>query len=113
LLVRLDSSGGTLADLAARLDAPAIVVARAGLGTLNAGALTCEALHARRVHCRGLVIGAWPAQPDLAAQCNVDDLPAYTGRPLLGRLPDGAAKLRRDEFLQAALAGLGSGVLDG
>jgi dethiobiotin synthetase len=111
--VRLDAAGGTLADLAARLDAPTVVVARAGLGTLNASALTCEALHARGVRCHGLVIGAWPAQPDLAAECNIDDLPVYTGRPLLGRLPDGAGHLGRGEFLRAALAGLGSGVLDG
>jgi dethiobiotin synthetase len=111
LLVHLDAAGGTLADLAARLDAPAIVVARAGLGTLNASALTCEALDTRGVDCRGVVIGAWPAQPDLAAECNLNDLPAYTGRPLLGRLPDGAGKLERDAFLETALAGLGSGAL--
>ena len=106
LLVHLDLEGGTLADLAARLRAPTIVVARAGLGTLNASALTCEALYARAVHCLGLVIGAWPAEPDLAATCNLDDLPAYTGRPLLGRLPEGAARLGRAGFLEAGRAGL-------
>lgn len=106
LLVHLDLEGGTLADLAAALRAPTIVVARAGLGTLNASALTCEALRARGVDCLGVVIGAWPADPDLAAACNLDDLPAYTGCPVLGRLPDGAGGLGRAEFLEAARAGL-------
>src|SRR5690349_3926435 len=54
LLVHFDAGGGTFADLARALDAPAIVVARAGLGTLNASALTCEALAARGVECLGL-----------------------------------------------------------
>ena len=47
LLVRFDEDGGTLADAAAVLGAPVLVVARAGLGTLNAVALTSEALRAR------------------------------------------------------------------
>jgi dethiobiotin synthetase len=110
LLVHLDAAGGTLADLAARLGAPAIVVVRAGLGTLNMSALTCEALRVRGVVCLGLVIGAWPAQLDLAAVCNVDDLPTYTGRPLLGRLPDGVGRLEQGAFFEAARAGLVPGL---
>ena len=112
LLVHLDGAGGTLADLAARLEAPAVVVVHAGLGTLNASALTCEALHARGVHCLGLVIGAWPSHPDLAANCNLDDLPRYTGRPVLGRMPDGAGKLSQPAFLEVARAGLAPGLAD-
>lgn len=106
LLVHLDAAGGTLADLAARLGAPALVVVRAGLGTLNASALTCEALRARGVDCLGVVIGAWPARPDLAAAWNLDDLPAYTGRPLLGRLPDQAGRLAPPAFVEAVRTGL-------
>jgi dethiobiotin synthetase len=112
LLVHLDAAGATLADLAVRLGAPAVVVVRAGLGTLNASALTCEALRSRGVDCLGLVIGAWPRQPGLATRCNVDDLPAYTGFPLLGRLPEDAARLSPAEFLNAVRAGLGSGTGD-
>ncbi len=101
VLVRLDDSG-TIADVAARLGAPALVVARAGLGTLNHTALACEALRARDVHCAGVVIGAWPAEPDLASRCNLDDLAAYAGAPVLGRLPEGAGQMPRDEFLATA-----------
>jgi len=112
LLVHLDAGGGTLADLARALDAPVIVVVRAGLGTLNHTALTCEALRARGVECAGVVVGAWPDDPDLAATCNLDDLPVYAGAPLLGRLPQGAGALDPDAFLAVAREGL-AGALNG
>jgi dethiobiotin synthetase len=108
LLVRLrDDPPGTLADVAALLDAPVLVVAAAGLGTLNAAALTVEALSIRGLTCAGIVIGAWPAAPDLAACENLRDLPAVTGVPLLGALPDGAGALGRADFARVARHGLG------
>jgi dethiobiotin synthetase len=107
LLVRLDQSGGTLADVATELGAPVLVVATAGLGTLNTAALTAEALRTRALACRGVVIGAWPEQPDLASRCNLTDLPAVTGVPLLGVLPEHAAALPRARFREVARHGLG------
>lgn len=98
LLVHLDDAGGTLADAARLLAAPVLVVAAAGLGTLNATALTAEALRARGLICRGVLLGSWPAQPDLAARCNLTDLPAAAGTPLLGALPEGAAALPPEDF---------------
>jgi dethiobiotin synthetase len=103
LLVRLDRSDTTIADVAAGLDAPVLVVARAGLGTLNATALTCEALRARSLECAGVVVGSWPADPDLAARCNLEDLPEYAGAPLVGCLPEGAGALDREAFLRLAM----------
>jgi dethiobiotin synthetase len=99
-----------LADLARELDAPALVVARAGLGTLNHTALTCEALRARGIRCEGVVIGAWPAEPDLACTCNLEDLPEYTGEPLLGAMPENAATLDPGAFLAAARRSLAPAV---
>ncbi len=87
LLVRLDEQGGTIADVAQLLDAPLIVVARAGLGTLNHTALTVEAIERRNLRCLGIVIGAWPKDPDLAAECNLEDLAEIA--PVLGRIPEG------------------------
>ncbi|MHA6795294.1 dethiobiotin synthase [Pseudonocardia bannensis] len=103
LLVRFtDDPPGTLADVAAALDAPVLVVAAAGLGTLNHTALTVEALHTRGLTCAGVVVGAWPAEPGLAARCNLADLPAVTGVPLLGALPAGAARLGPLDFAEVA-----------
>lgn len=110
LLVPLDDSGGTLADVAAALLASVLVVVGAGLGTLNHTALTVEALRTRRLGCVGVVIGAWPTQPDLAARCNLVDLPAVTGVPLLGLVPEGAGRLTPAEFLPAARRGLEPGL---
>jgi len=106
LLVELDGAGGTLADLARELAAPVLVVARAGLGTLNHVALTCAAIRHRGLECAGIVIGAWPAAPDLAATCNLDDLEPYARSPLLGAIPENAGTLPPDAFLEAARRGL-------
>jgi dethiobiotin synthetase len=107
LLVRFTADGATVADLALGLGAPAVVVTRPALGTLNHTALTCEALRARGVSCPGLIIGAWPDRPDLAARSNLEDLPHYAGVPLLGRLPEGAARLDSSAFGELAIAELG------
>ncbi|GAA2811945.1 dethiobiotin synthase [Saccharopolyspora taberi] len=104
LLVHYDDAGGTLADVAALLSAPVLVVAHAGLGTLNAAALTAEALRSRGVECAGVVVGSWPDEPDLASRCNLVDLPAVTGAPLLGALPEAAAD--PEGFRARARAGL-------
>ncbi|PJE97947.1 dethiobiotin synthase [Streptomyces carminius] len=93
LLVRFDGRGATLADVAELLGAPVLVVAAAGLGTLNATALTAQALRSRRLECAGVVVGSWPREPDLAARCNLTDLPVAAGVPLAGLLPAGAGAL--------------------
>ncbi|MEU6575700.1 dethiobiotin synthase [Streptomyces sp. NPDC046805] len=102
LLVRFDAAGGTLADAAGLLNAPVLVVASAGLGTLNATELTACELRSRGVELLGVVIGSWPAAPDLASRCNVADLPDVTGAPLLGALPAGAGALPPTDFRATA-----------
>ncbi|WP_156757379.1 dethiobiotin synthase [Actinokineospora pegani] len=107
LLVRFDPDGGTLADVAWSLHAPVLVVATAGLGVLNTAALTTEALRTRGIACAGLVVGAWPAEPDLAARCNLDDLPSVTGAPLVGVVPEGVGRLDGAAFAEGARRWLG------
>ncbi|HTU06731.1 MAG TPA: dethiobiotin synthase [Trebonia sp.] len=106
LLVRYDPDGGTLAGLAADLAAPVVVVAAAGLGTLNHTALTLEALAARKIISEGVVVGSWPRHPGLAEQANLTDLRVVAGGPLAGVLGEGAGALDRAAFLAAARAGL-------
>ncbi|MEU6805720.1 dethiobiotin synthase [Streptomyces neyagawaensis] len=98
LLVRFDEAGGTLADTARLLGAPVLLVASAGLGTLNTTELTARELAAREVRLTGVVIGSWPKAPDLASRCNVADLPVVAGAPLLGAVPEGAGALDPAEF---------------
>ncbi|MET8755009.1 dethiobiotin synthase [Streptomyces sp. NPDC059104] len=102
LLVRFDEKGHTLADAARLLAAPVLVVAPAGLGTLNATALTAEALRARDLSPFGVVVGSWPAAPGLAARCNLADLPDVSGIPLLGAVPEGSGALEPAAFRTAA-----------
>ncbi|MFE9354753.1 dethiobiotin synthase [Streptomyces olivaceoviridis] len=102
LLVRFDAAGGTLADAAKLLGAPVLVVAQAGLGTLNVTELTARELRRRGLEPAGVVIGSWPAAPDLATRCNVADLPEVAAAPLLGALPAGAGALPPTEFRTAA-----------
>ena len=98
LLVRFDAEGSNLADAARLLGAPVLVVAAAGLGTLNSVELTGEALRARGLRQAGVVIGSWPREAGLAERCNVRDLPVVAGADLLGAVPGGAGSLPPEAF---------------
>jgi dethiobiotin synthetase len=93
-----------LAQAAVYFGVPAgfVVVARAGLGTLNHAALTVQAIQRRELYVHGLVIGSWPADPDLAATQNLLDLPMMTGVPVLGRIPEGVGDLAPEAFAAGA-----------
>jgi len=107
LLVRYDKAGTTIADLAAMLAAPVLVVAAASLGTLNHTALTLEAIAARKLRLAGVVIGSWPRDPGLADRENLTDLETVAGGPLTGLLPEHSGSLPQEEFRAVALHGLG------
>lgn len=103
LLVHLDGEGKTLADLGIALrDAGAragfVLVVSPRLGTLNVTALTAEALERRGLDLVGHVVGSYPAEPGLAERTNLDDLPSAAGAQPLGRIPEGAARLKPAEF---------------
>lgn len=87
----------TVADLAVSLGAPAVVVVRAGLGTLNHTALTLEALERRAIPA-GVVLGAWPAEPQLVHWANLSDLVPT----MVGALPDGAGGMDPGVFRRSA-----------
>lgn len=80
-----------------------VVVARAGLGTLNHTGLTVQAIQHRELTVEGVIIGSWPAEPDVAAEQNLLDLPVLTGVPILGRIPEGAGALDSPTFADSAL----------
>jgi dethiobiotin synthetase len=92
----------TMADLAIALRAPVLVVTAAGLGTLNHTALTVGRLAEDNIAVAGIVIGSWPAQPELVERCNVADLAAMGA--LAGVLPAGMAAM--GDFRKRARASL-------
>jgi len=70
----------TALDLAQACDLDAIVVARAGLGTLNHIAMTVMVLRSRQIPIRGIVLNGRSATPDIAESTN----PAALSRMLHG-----------------------------
>ena len=70
----------TVLDIAQSCDLDAIVVARAGLGTLNHVALTVMVLRSREIPIRGIVLNGRSDAPDLAESTN----PAALSRMLHG-----------------------------
>jgi len=95
--VRPSGEPWTFADLATTLGVSTVVVARAGLGTLNHTALTLEALSRRGIPA-GVVLGAWPAEPELVHWANLSELVPH----LVGALPDGAGAMEPGVFRRSA-----------
>ena len=66
--------GYTVLDLAQACDLDAVVVARAGLGTLNHVAMTIMMLRSREIPIRGIVLNGRSETPDLAESTNPSTL---------------------------------------
>lgn len=79
--------GLTMADLALRWALPAVVVARASLGTINHTRLTLEAARGRGLEVRGLVISHASGALSAADTANLGALLEAPGVPLLAELP--------------------------
>jgi dethiobiotin synthetase len=107
VLVRLDTSGGTLLDLGGLLEqrsaaVSALVVTTLALGTLNHTELTLSAVRAAGLRPAGLVIGSRPSDLGLAENCNLTELPRVTGLPTVAEVPAGAGTLESAAFRSAA-----------
>lgn len=100
LLVELAADGVTLRDLADEVGAAAVVVVRAGLGTLNHTALTLESLAAKGISCAGLVIGSWPGRPGPVEISNKTELARLA--PIRAELPASAASMTDFAGMSAA-----------
>ncbi|WBY16338.1 dethiobiotin synthase [Erythrobacteraceae bacterium WH01K] len=87
------------ADLFARWGAPAIVVARTGLGTINHSLLTLEALKARGVPVLGMAF-VGPAEADSEETiCAIGNVRRLGRLPVLGQLtPETLGQAFRDNF---------------
>ena len=90
-----------LDDLAVRLGLSALVVADAGLGTINAAVLTAEHLYARGIPLRGFIFNNW--QGGLMQEDNVRMVEEITGARVLARVPHDAPELPMRADALAAL----------
>lgn len=95
----------TYADLAVALGLPVLVVARAGLGTVNHTALTVEALRARRLAVAGVILNRTGPVDDPSVPHNAAEIERLTGAPVLASLPYRADIAGREAFLRSALRG--------
>lgn len=77
-----------IVDLASKMDLPLVVVAQAGLGTLNHTMLTVQAARSRGLTVVGIIIDKFPAQPNLAAATNISELERLTDVPVILKVPE-------------------------
>jgi dethiobiotin synthetase len=77
----------TYADLAVALGLPVLVVARAGLGTVNHTALTLEALRARGLAVAGVILNRATAARDPSEPHNVREIERVARTRVLASLP--------------------------
>ncbi len=81
------AAGVSMADLAARLELPLVVVARAALGTINHTLLTLEACAARQLPVAGVVISHATGPLSDADAHNLQALRDALGERLRGEVP--------------------------
>jgi len=68
----------TIADLAARLSLPVVVVVANRLGCINHTLLTLESIRARGLHCPGIILNTLSSTDDIATRTNREILERHT-----------------------------------
>ena len=91
-----------LDDLVKKLGLGALVVADAGLGTINAAALTVEHLRGRGIPIRGIILNRFH-NGDIMEEDNLDMIEALTGVKVLATVGSGDETLDMDAEALAAL----------
>ncbi len=88
LYVPLKDNDFLVLDMIRWFGLPLIVVARAGLGTINHTVLTVKAAQQAGVPVAGVVINRYPERPSLAEETNPEVIAALTDTPILGKVPE-------------------------
>ncbi|MDP2991919.1 MAG: dethiobiotin synthase [Deltaproteobacteria bacterium] len=76
-----------MADLAARLKLPLLIVSRPSIGTINHTLLTVSCAQARGLEVVGVVINNYPARPGPAEADNPGAIEKFAGVPVLAIVP--------------------------
>ena len=99
------TSTETIADFAARLSLPVVVVVANRLGCINHTLLTLESIRARGLHCPGIVLNTFSTSDDIATRTNRDILEQNT--PILLEVHPGQTEIPPPElahFLYQAIS---------
>jgi len=95
----------TIADLAARLALPVVVVVANRLGCINHTLLTLESIRARGLHCPGIVLNTLSKTEDIATRTNREILEQHI--PILLEVHPGQSEIPPPElahFLYQAIS---------
>ena len=115
----IEGAGGAMApiswdknavDLMKMMQAPALVVARAGLGTVNHTLLTLSYLEDRKIPIAGIVLNHQNREEDPSAKFNAKTLSQWTDAPLWGEFPFLKNLKKRDDLSRAVEKSLGFGL---
>ena len=74
-------------DLAAELKLKTIIVARAGLGTVNHTLLTIDHARSKGLQILGVIINGYPQNPGLSEKNNPQMIESLSGVPVISTLP--------------------------
>jgi dethiobiotin synthetase len=99
------TSTETIADFAARLSLPVVVVVANRLGCINHTLLTLESIRARGLHCPGIVLNSLPTTEDIATRTNREILEQHI--PILLEVHPGQTEIPPPElahFLYQAIS---------
>jgi len=91
-----------IVDLIQALRLPALVVARAGLGTINHTLLTLDALEAEKIPVLGVLLNGARGK-DLAEKTNVDELQDHATVPVMGMISHKASLAKDPTAMASAL----------
>jgi dethiobiotin synthetase len=105
IMVPLDEKH-TVLDVAGALKVPVIVVARAGLGTINHTLLTVNALRSSSLQVAGVVINRYHAEsPDAAEETNPRAIQKWGKVPVLCVVPEEPLNTSEPGKIPAGIAG--------
>jgi dethiobiotin synthetase len=105
IMVPMDEKN-TVLDVAAALKIPVVVVARAGLGTINHTLLTVNALRGAGVKVAGVVINRYHAEsPDAAEETNPRAIQKWGKIPVLCVVPEEPLNPSEAGKIPAGIAG--------
>jgi dethiobiotin synthetase len=112
----IEGAGGVMApiawdknvvDLIRMVEAPALIVARAGLGTVNHTLLTLSYLEDRKIPIAGIILNHTQKEEDPSVKFNARTLSQWTDVPLWGEFPFLKNLKKREELSRAVEKSLG------